>query len=283
MSNELQRDIDYINSIISKENKELFSKVYTETNEPLNILFKDLNLTGKRVYSVLSSSDYLYMSYLHGTNSIDCFDINPITYRYYYLRKWLIENNILSIGYTNLNEIITIINKVTPNSIEEKESIIFWKYTLSKMQANAFVTSMFQDYLNNTLWVSHYNPFIHYYNDKLDSLKSYLSSTNPNFTRIDISKARTNKLEYYDYIFLSNILDYHRGSKEDLLTIKKYLLSLLKDNGKVLCLHIDDLSTEIEFLRKIKPEINTFKNDLEYSFISSDDYGTNHYYQYTKK
>lgn len=97
ISNTLQRDRDYVNSCLNNTCKDLFQKIYATTNEDLLILFDKLNINGKDVLTVLSSSDYLYMSYLNKARNVDGFDINPLTERYYYLRKWLINNGVIDI------------------------------------------------------------------------------------------------------------------------------------------------------------------------------------------
>lgn len=283
MSKELQRDICYINSIISKENNDLFSKIFTETNEPLDILFDNLDLAGKKVYTVLSSSDYLYMSHFHNASDIDCFDINPITSRYYYLRKWLIETNNLSIRQIDLDKAIDIVNEKIPKDIIERENIDFWYYALKEMKNNRFYTNMFQDFHNNLLWITPKNQFIYYYYDKMDELKSFLKSNNLSFSNHDISKPPSNSTAKYDYIFLSNILDYHRYNENELLKIKNYLLSILNDKGKVICLQMNNLDTELDFERIIQTELRLFQEDFAYSLIAQDDYGTCQYYQYIKK
>ena len=273
MSKQLVNDIKYVNSILNNKCNDKFRKIYTCTNENLSILFDKIDLTNKNVFTVLSSSDYLYMAYLSGAKKIDCFDINPLTYRYYYLRKWLLKNNIIDIGMLDMKNINNIINTVLCNSETseyEKESLIFWKYVISKLiQLNC----------EKSLFIFNYNPFNCYYNN-LEKLLSLISSSIPRFYNINLchfTKIDTNVT--YDYIFLSNIFDYYR-KQENLEIVIKNLQPLIKENGSIVCSHIkqfvnEDLTKELELEKAI------FSNQFEYLPFDSND--SIHYYQYIRK
>lgn len=79
MSKQLVNDIKYVDSILNNECNDKFRKIYTCTNENLSTLFDKIDLSNKNIFTVLSSSDYLYMACLSGAKTADCFDINPLT------------------------------------------------------------------------------------------------------------------------------------------------------------------------------------------------------------
>lgn len=71
----LNDDIDYIKSILKGENEDEFGFIYSRSNENLVALFNKINVTNKKIYSVLSSADFLFSALAAGANSVDCFDL----------------------------------------------------------------------------------------------------------------------------------------------------------------------------------------------------------------
>ena len=275
MSIKLQNDLKYADSILKDECKDIFRKIYTSTNENLLLLFSKLNLDDKDVLSVLSSSDYLYMSYLFGARHVDSFDINPLTYRFFYLRKWLIKSSLIDIGILTAENLLEIIeNTEIGDSENEKESLVFWKEILMKMSETNF--------FNNPLFISSFNPFNFFYNDKLVDLSNKLSLINPTFYNIDICEYSTFYTgRKYDYVFLSNILDYNR-KKESLDVIVNNLMGLTNNRGKVVCTHLPQTLNE-DFSQVICLEQKCFERAFDYDQIVSDEIGKIYYYQYTKR
>ena len=276
MSIELQNDIKYAKSILDNECHDKFRKIYTNTNEDLSLLFSQLDLSDKNILTVLSSSDYLYMSYLFGAKRVDCFDINPLTFRLFYLRKWLINNNIIDIGFCSYEDVIRVLmNMEKTNTDNEKESLLFWKEVLSKMGES--------DFYHNQLFTTIFNPFNSFYKDKLVNLSKILSYVDPTFYSFDIcDNLGINIGKRYDFIFLSNILDYNR-SRESLDDAFNNLLPLVDEQGKIVCAHISQIANE-DFTQVLDLEKKVFQNAFEYShIIASDENQPIHYYQYTKK
>ena len=275
MTEKLKEDLTYANSILDGECRDNFRKIYTSTNESLLALFKKIDLSNKNVLTVLSSSDYLYMSYLFGAKNVDTFDINPLTYRFYHLRKWLIKNQVLDIGLSSYAETLKIIENTTScSSLDEKESLLFWREIIEKIGEYEFFT--------NQLFTTVFNPFCYYYEDKTDALSLILDSTNPSFYKFDISESiNINIKDKYDVIFLSNILDYVRSSKK-LPVVMENLSSLMNDNGSVICSHIPRYENE-DFVRELKPEIECFNELFDYSHVAETSFGFINFYQYTRK
>ena len=74
------------------------------------MLFNRISLKDKRVLSVLASSDFLFSALDDGATIVDTFDINFLTYRYFYLRKWLLEINELDAYSVSLDFLKAIVN-----------------------------------------------------------------------------------------------------------------------------------------------------------------------------
>ena len=275
MSISLQNDIRYAESILNNECKDKFRKVYTNTNENLSLLFGKIDLQDRNILTVLSSSDYLYMSYLFGAKNVDCFDINPLTFRYYYLRKWMIENGKIDIGFCSYEEILKILMNVKPgDSIEEKESLLFWQEIIPKMGENGFY--------NHQFFITIFNPFNNFYSDKLGDLSKILSSINPRFYSFDIrGKTPINLGRKYDTIFLSNSIDYYRDG-ESIQAIIHNLYPYVSEQGKIICAHIPQEATE-NYLQVLDFERKFFEQAFDFKMITTDEDERIKYYQYTKK
>ena len=275
MNTNLQNDIRYAKSILDNECHDKFRKIYTNTNENLSLLFSQLDLSDKNILTVLSSSDYLYMSYLFGAKKVDCFDINPLTFRFYYLRKWLIDNNIIDIGFCSYEDVVRVImNREKTNTDNEKESLLFWKEVLSKMKES--------DLYHNQLFTTIFNPFNSFYENKLLDLSKILLHIDPTFYSFDIcGNLGIDIGKQYDFIFLSNILDYNR-SRESLNAAFNNLLPLVDEQGKIVCAHISQIENE-DFTQILDLEKKVFQEAFEYSHIASTENQPIHYYQYTRK
>ncbi len=274
MSIKLQNDLNYAMSILNGECKDQFRKVFTNTNENLLPLFSSLDLTDKNVLAVLSSSDYLYMSYLFGARNVDSFDINPLTYRFFFLRRWLINNGIIDIGFSTYEEVLKVLESAKVGSEDEKESLLFWKEIFIKVGENYFHHS--------PLFITVFNPFNNFYNDKMDELSRRISPLNPTFHRIDIARESALDLRsQYDYIFLSNIIDYNRDAAR-LEVLIQNLTHLTANQGRVVCAHIPGYVKE-DSSRDLALEKELFQESFEYSAIPFNEYDKIKYYQYTKK
>ena len=276
MNTNLQNDIRYAKSILDNDCHDKFRKIYTNTNENLSLLFSQLDLSDKNILTILSSSDYLYMSYLFGAKKVDCFDINPLTFRFYYLRKWLIDNNIIDIGFCSYEDVVRVImNRAKTNTDNEKESLLFWKEVLSKMKES--------DFYHNQLFITIFNPFNSFYEKKLLDLSKILLHIDPTFYSFDIcGNLGINIRKQYDFIFLSNILDYNR-SRESLNAAFNNLLPLVDKQGKIVCAHISQFANE-DFTQVLDLERKVFQEAFEYSHIASTEENSPiHYYQYIRK
>ena len=124
----VRRDVFYANWLCNKRNVLNREKIYFETNEDLDKIFKDIDFSDKDVLSVLASSDQLFKLNSLDTKSIETFDKNKLTYYYYYFRVWTIKYmkklypTALIIGDDYW--IDTLLSLVNPETEEEKQQIV---------------------------------------------------------------------------------------------------------------------------------------------------------------
>ena len=115
----LQKDLKLAKEIL--EDRDDFydflgpDRLYLRSNEPLAFILSQLDVSGQDVLSVLGSSDQVFSFYYEGANSVDAFDIHPLTEHYYYLRKWGLEHRGSSFvqGYSN-RDLYTLLQEVAP-------------------------------------------------------------------------------------------------------------------------------------------------------------------------
>ena len=276
MSTSLQEDIKYANEVIGGLSDETHRRVFGNTNERLLELFESIDITNKSVLAVMSSGDYLIMSHLFGAKSVECYDINPITYRYYYLKRWLNQNGSLDLENTcNYNKVINIINSVIPTSEIEKECKEFWQEIFKNFND--------KDYSNNRLIITRTSFLIFYYIEMGDKIGQILSSVDPVFYNFDIrDKSGLGLDKKYDYVFISNILDCNNRDIETLSTIRQNLASILNKGGKVICTHLDcDSEDCYRFIDELEFERKAFEED--FSFQTIREYSSGMFYSYTLK
>lgn len=276
MSTRLQEDIKYANDVIGGLSDENHRRVYGNTNERLLELFESIDITNKSVLAVMSSGDYLIMSHLFGAKSVECYDINPITYRYYYLKRWLNQNGSLDLeNKCNYNKVVNIINSVVPTSEIEKECKEFWQEIFKNFND--------KDYSNNRLIITRSSFLIFYYIEMGDKIGQILSSVDPVFYNFDIrDKSGLGLDKKYDYVFISNILDCNNRNVETLSIIRKNLASILNKDGKVVCAHLDcDDEDYYRFLDELEFERKVFEEDFSFQDITENSGGR--FYSYTLK
>lgn len=272
---ELPRDIDYATGVLNKKIKQPFSWIYGNTNEDLEFVFENVDVSDKNVLTVLSSSDYLFMAHLFGAKTVDCFDINHLTHRLFFLRKWLIQAGHTDMGFCSYKEIDKVLRNVTTtDSKYEKDSLVFWKAILPKMKNNLY---------NNNLLITPLNPLTYFYSQRMDKLVEITKSIEPNFQTVDVrSESGFDVDKEYDYVFLSNILDYNRFP-DRLEAIKKNIIPILCNNGKIVCTHIPFVTNENT------PEVMSVEREVfrkEFSFTPIDDQMVDRkhmVYQYTRR
>lgn len=223
-------------------------RLYLRSNEPLAFILSQLDVSGQDVLSVLGSSDQVFSFYYEGANSVDAFDIHPLTEHYYYLRKWGLEHRGSSFvqGYSN-RDLYTLLQEVAPQFENEANSKVFWIHLLREypglMRSNLFFPSMDAG-------------IVPYERDEVQLL-SKISREALTFFSQDFSKPFSTDRQY-DIVFLSNIFDYVRGDKSRLEICRDNLDCLLKSGGIAVLTHFTDSS----MVRR--NEMDVFSSSFDY-------------------
>ena len=225
--NTIKSDLNYI---FNDKKGDTFAYLYSRTNEDLKSLFEIIDVRDKNILSVLSSSDYLFSALFKEAGNIETFDINSITYRYYFLRKWLIQNGYVDAGKICTQDIFKIISSIKTDNQCEKDSVLFWKYffNLSRCKKDHlyYYDNLFIDIAAKKM----------IYEDNLGDVSSILDGYNLQFKHMNVCNG-FNSDKKYDVIFLSNIMDYNRNSKSRINDIRDNLDDLLTDDGIIVMSH----------------------------------------------
>ena len=210
--------------------------IYYSSNEKINPLISHVDIEGKKVYSVLGSSDQVFHISNRNPKSIDAFDINGLSIFYYYLRRWSILY--LDKFYPNVfshKEIEKILKYVEPSSEEERDALLYWEKYLKH----------FSEYFTKYLFFKNCNPTKNTIKD-LKHLKESLLSQEFHFHHMDISKERLPKK--FNFIFLSNIPEYYDYKDSQMERLVSNIDSMLEDDGEVVTssiMNLNSSSTEI--------------------------------------
>lgn len=268
---------------------EHYRKFYLFTNEEIDSYLSILNAEpSQKALSVLASGDHAFNLISKGIKNVDTFDINQLTEYYVFgIKKALITKcnyqeflqnfMILTQPFSKANEEIEIIRKLLPY-MEEKYKI-YWSEILSyysgkakEMKSNFFtphsllyVLEAERPALNLSC---HYNNYLHgEYNYNL--FKSNLSESNITFKHSDITDLPENFKGKYDYILLSNILDYIYKNWNKYWTIDKLnkfidsLKTIMSENSLLFLHYCYDEKDPINYTG-IK--LSNFKEDEILSF-----------------
>ncbi len=271
---DINRDIGILEDIFKgKQPYKNWTQLYPRTTENIARVLDIVDVRGLDVYAVLSSSDIPFSLIEKRVKSIDTFDINPLTLRYYYLRKWMLENGLLDGEYVNYDLAYDIINqKRSYINEDEKNSVMFWSNYIEKINKCFFN-------LYNAVLFSYVSGRISCcYDDDVSYLVEYLNSHNLAFECRDLSVTSDNGKEY-DLVYLSNIMDLN--DKYQVSKIFQNLCSILRTGGQAVCTCLVN-HPYFDFFREQK---KVFKENFEYDELFREKVGSvdNVYYRYIKK
>lgn len=227
----MEKDIyfkDYLASRVIMDDKMVngYDKVYYQINEDISDVLLGEDFTDKDVLSVLASADQYFMFKALDAKKVDSFDFNRLTMYYYFLRKWAIKynNDVYPDIFYDDSYVENLLEKVEVSSDLEKKALDFFKRHVSNgSDFSKFFYDVDAQPYGNTLF------------QNVRQLKKIVDS---DFTFYNMDLFRNNRdliTKKYDYLYISNILDWAREDSSKITIAKDNLLSLLKDNGKVIC------------------------------------------------
>lgn len=263
----MEKDIyfkDYLASRVIMDDKMVdgYDKVYYQINEDINDVLLGEDFTDKDVLSVLASADQYFMFKALDAKKVDAFDFNRLTIYYYFLRKWSIKynNDVYPDIFYDDSYVENLLEKVVVSSDLEKKALDFFKMHVSNGSdfSKFFYDVDVQPY-GNTLF------------QNIRQLKKIIDS-DFTFYNMDLFKDNGDLIsKKYDYLYISNILDWAREDSSKITIAKDNLLSLLKDNGKVICSRLVNRSKSgILSERKIFDEdfqLHEFSDGKNYMYI----------------
>lgn len=271
----IEEHIRQANLIFKHLYEDNFSPLYFNTNEKLKTIFDFIPVFGKTVLTPLASSDQLFSSYYCGASRVDAFDINELTFDYFYLRLW----SLLQSGYPDVSHCDnTSIAQLLPScsrTTSEARATVFWNALLechpSIMRSNLFYTEGNDYYEQNVPFADDFFRLQEIMKDK--ELTFYVSDF---YSPIDIDKK-------YEVILLSNILEYHGDDVNKLRNARDNLSRLLTDDGVV-------VATNLMYGKKTPSSIERQIMETEFVFENGPwQYNSNYqqelpvYYTYQKR
>ena len=226
-------------------------RLYFNSNEDLDALLSKFDFRDKDILTVLASSDQLFYFYDKGARIVDTFDINKLTFYYYFLRKWIIEykNRYYPRNKITGKMLNNIISKVCVKSEEEERAVSFWKRIINSYYTNLIMDLFIVD-----------DDIKKNENSNIKTIKKKLKSTNLNFYNMDIT-GYIDLDKKYDVIYKSNISDY--VSYSDLVRFRDNLYKLLKDDGIIIS---SNLSYDIYYPN----EFGVFSELFNYKLLDND-------------
>lgn len=239
---------DFLSSCVIADGKELdnYFLTYRKNNEDLKTLYNELDFSGSNVLSVLSSGDQFLTSYLLGADNVDTFDMNRLAMYYYYLRKWSIKyQGILYPVVENKKQMRSLLSLVVPETLDEKKALEFYKKHLDR---GTRLENLFYDEYKQPKGVEIYStaeeiqPIIDK-DIKFKQKNMFIGSTSKNV---------------YDYIIMSNILDWARNDKNKLLAAKYNLTANTTKGSKVICSRLVDIPRD-----KVLEEYSLFDDKFD--------------------
>lgn len=273
---DIEKDIQLLNDTISgRTSGNEDNHIWPRTSEDVFKMLEIIDVKNKDVFTVLSSSDIPFSLIAKKVKSIRTFDINPLTYRYYYLRKWMLEYGILDgqeLSFWDTRDIINAKREYIKK--DEEESVRFWNLYLKRMKKGDFF------WLYDTRLFKYVSErFKCPYDDDIESLLEYLKQVELEFENIDISGDNLDKNKKCDIVYLSNIMDLH--TDKSVKKIRDNLYDILRDNGQVLCTNI----VNHPHFDLFRDQRRVFEEKFEYDEVYVEIIGQEKcpYYRYIKK
>ena len=225
--NRILRDVKETGRVIRNTPVYRYNRVYASSNEDLKSLFSSFDIKGKNVLSVLASGDQVFHPCSRGAMMVDYFDINKLSYYYFYLRLWNIRYNkkYYIPDRLNLENVRKLLEKVIPSNINEENALKYFKKLLTRTNETEFrrifVSGSYYYINENKLhWM------MRLYKKLEKSLGDFYHMNLMDKITIDGG---------YDIIYTSNIHDYVYDSKflstGDITIYRDNLYNLLNDNG----------------------------------------------------
>ena len=256
----IEQDIEKAKSIINEQNKfipnyGILDKIEPFATKNIKEILTKYNLKGKKILTLLSSGDQIIDMCLNGANNITSFDINHLTKYYYNLKKAALLSNITREQFLEYfcyyhYPYYNGINKQSfhPEMFEkicqylDEESYKFWS-SLYDEYNHLQIRNGKSLFLGNELHYKILTNTIDYLNNDTNfyKTKERVKDLNFSFINEDARNLPNISIEHYDFIYLSNIIEY---------LLKTYLCS------------INENQNQLDKLQELKDLLITYTNLL---------------------
>lgn len=276
---DLTRDICYMNDLFIGTKDSHWDTVFPCSTEDTEKVIKLLDVKDKDVYAVLSSSEIVFLLKLYGAKTIDTFDINNLTYRYYFFRKWLLQYGVVDATGLKRYQIDEVIrNRIVTKNKDEEESVEFWNKYLKNLENCSHYSELLFSFYNYRFFYFVQDKYSINYKDRIPLLVEMLKDFELHFDHLDIlTKQEKEFKKKYDIVFITNILDL----ESDIKGARDNLYNLLKDGGYVVASNIVNhpYFDIFEYQKKVFSEL------FEYEELYREPIGQSEikYYKYIKK
>lgn len=247
---DINSDILHTHLVMNGRRFPNYNRVYYHSNENLKEIFSHIDVNDKDVLSVLGSGDQMFHFYNNGAKSVEVFDVNRLTYYYYYIRMWTMKY--LKKYYPeynfNINFIKNLLCHVKIRDEDEKDAFNYWcKYIElfnDKMSNKLFYRGIFEDV------------------NKLDDFSRIREKLNNQFVFYDVNLGDKNLpiRKKFDLVYISNISDYIPHNINSFIVYRDNIERLLKDGGKILSVNLRKLGFgEKDLEKELFSEIFNFE------------------------
>ena len=248
------------NLIISEDmNGKQFEKIYPFSNENIAKCLSNFNLKEKDCLTVLGSGDQALDMFYHNAKTIDAFDINPLTKYYFYLKKAALMSRISYQEYLRFFCYEFYPKHYTENQEAFNEKTFNKLVPYLKDDNYTFWSSLFDTFNFNPLKIRKSNGL--FTSDELphqvlSQTTTYLneenyyklgekaSNININFLNSNIKNLEQNLTQQYDFIYLSNIIQYTNTLYENniLLPVSQNRINELESYKNI----VENLATHLK-------------------------------------
>ena len=206
------------------------SPAYLSTTENINGYYDLMDFENKKVLTVIGASDHIFNAILRGAKNVDGFDISIYAIMFYYLKEAALKT-------LNYEEFIVFLygkeiafNKKTYAKVIpylNELALPFWNLVFSAKNPKKIIESSWFSF-NSVMNVKHLiNVSSFLDKDNFYKLKEQIKEAKIRIFLEDV-KSLDNIDGMYDYIIISNIIDYQKGENLYLFdqAIERYVSKL---------------------------------------------------------
>ena len=218
-----EKDICYTHELLNGKKSNDYSSVFYSSNERFAEILSDFLISNKSILSVAGSGDQAFYLYGLGASKVDLFDVNILSFYYFYLRLWTMIYLKKSYPdyFLNIKYIRDLLSIVVPSTHDEIEAYSYW---------NLFC-NCFDDKCFDALFV---RSFLDVNSELFDEMNIYdrIIDWKPKFYHMNIIGKNKVKAKY-DILYTSNIPEYLCDC-DDMEKYKKNIYKILNKTGTMI-------------------------------------------------